>query len=146
MALAWDVTTSKPRLCFAGNSDAISAVTFSPDGRRIAIGSWDNTARVWDIMSGVPLQRLQSHGGNGQSVAHAWCGPFQQVVDRRDRHGDVRSVVFSPDSRFVLTGSRDGTHGCGMLRPARSSIAFRARSGSTHCDLLAGWALHPDGE
>jgi len=39
----------------------ITAVGFSPDGKRIVTGSWDQTARVWDADTGKELRRLTGH-------------------------------------------------------------------------------------
>ena len=32
---------------FQGHSDLVTACAYSPDGRRIVSGSWDNTLQVW---------------------------------------------------------------------------------------------------
>ena len=32
---------------FTGHTSSIYSVAFSPDGRQILTGSWDNTARLW---------------------------------------------------------------------------------------------------
>ena len=48
------------RLChsdlvaFAGHTQTGWSASFSPDGRRVVTGSWDNTARVWDT---TPINR-----------------------------------------------------------------------------------------
>jgi WD40 repeat protein len=41
---AWDVDGRKHIPSFKGNSDLVSTVVFSPDGRYALIGSWDDTA------------------------------------------------------------------------------------------------------
>jgi len=38
-------------LTLKGHSDLVISVSFSPDGKRIVSGSFDNTLKVWDISS-----------------------------------------------------------------------------------------------
>ena len=64
----------------------VSGVAFSPDGRRIASGSADNTVRVWDADTGQPI---------GQ--------PLTGHTDA------VRSVAFSPDGHAHRLRQRDKT-------------------------------------
>jgi len=33
----------------------VDAVAFSPDGKSVLTGSWDNTARIWDAATGQPI-------------------------------------------------------------------------------------------
>jgi WD40 repeat protein len=68
-----------------GHEDTVTSVAFSPDGQRLATGSDDKTARVWDLATGTELLRLAGH------------------------EGDVTSVAFSPDGQRLATGSQDGT-------------------------------------
>jgi len=66
------------------HSKGIDTVEFSPDGRWLATGGYDCTARIWDARNGKPVRSL-AHGGV------------------------VESVAFDPSGTLLLTGSRDGT-------------------------------------
>ncbi|TIS54323.1 MAG: hypothetical protein E5W91_27145 [Mesorhizobium sp.] len=65
----------------AGVADA----AFNPTGDRIVTASYDKTAGVWDISSGVETAVLKGH---------------EEVVERAE---------FSPDGSRILTAARDGT-------------------------------------
>ena len=68
-----------------GHSSSVSALSFSPDGSRFASGSDDNTVRLWDGASGVPIATLEGH-------SHP-----------------VTSLSFSPDGSRLASGSYDWT-------------------------------------
>src|SRR5262249_54928559 len=64
---------------------AVTAVSFSPDGRRIVTGSIDKTVRVWDVESGKSV---------GEPMRH---------------EGVVTAARFCPDGRWGVTASEDKT-------------------------------------
>lgn len=45
----WDVQSGECRQTLEGHSNWISSMVFSPDGTRLASGSWDKTVKVWDV-------------------------------------------------------------------------------------------------
>lgn len=70
----------------AGHGDSILATAFSPaTSTRLATGSGDKTARIWDAETGTPLHTLKGHTG--------W----------------VLAVAWSPDGGMLATGSMDNT-------------------------------------
>ena len=38
-----------------GHTNSVQSVTFSPDGKRIVLGSGDTTVRMWDAETGKPV-------------------------------------------------------------------------------------------
>ena len=78
-AALYDLNTGELLHTVAGQTGAVWAVRFSPDGRLVASGSVDGTIRIWDPATGVVRLRL-----------------FQERVD---------DIAFSPDgSRLAVAG------------------------------------------
>jgi len=74
-----------PILTLLGHRRSITMICYSSDGKYLATGSTDRTARVWDASTGKLLQTFRGHRGR------------------------VTSLCFSPDGNNIVTGSSDGT-------------------------------------
>jgi WD40 repeat protein len=100
------------------------AVAFSPDGGTLARAGEEWPVDLWDIASGQHIGRLEGHRDHGYSVAFSPDGTMvaSGSRDARTRLWDVDtrtqiaayfhttgvlSVVFSPDSRTLVSSSRE---------------------------------------
>ncbi|MEH2217176.1 MAG: ribosome assembly protein 4, partial [Nostoc sp.] len=68
-----------------GHSSTVKSVGFSPDGKTLASGSYDNTIKLWDVSTGKAIKTLTGHSSR------------------------VFSVGFSPDGKTLASGSYDNT-------------------------------------
>jgi len=57
----WDVATGREIRRLAGHTGPVTSVSFSPDGKTLASGSWDYTIRLWDAGTGNPIKTLTGH-------------------------------------------------------------------------------------
>jgi WD40 repeat protein/energy-coupling factor transporter ATP-binding protein EcfA2 len=143
------------QVCRLDHAAEVRAVAFSPDGSRVATGSRDNSARVFDAVTGAELCRLDHDGAvvavayspDGSQIAtgsfDGSCRLFDAVtgaeVRRLEHGGVVVAVAFSPDGSQIATGSFLGT-----------ARVFDAGNGTEKCRLEHGGAVvavaySPDG-
>jgi eukaryotic-like serine/threonine-protein kinase len=120
---AWDVDS--PRVL--PHDGQVVAVAFAPDGMKIATASGDNTARLWDAVTGKPLGLPMEHNGGVNALAFSPNGTKLATAseDKTARLWDVATckplgtpmkhdsfvccMAFSPDGTKLATAGKDKT-------------------------------------
>src|SRR5262249_34935763 len=85
----WDAKTHTLFRTLKGHVGYVFRVTFSPDGRYLASGSWDSTIKVWDLEAPATAEPATLRG-------HA---------------GVIYGLAFSPDGRRLASGSGSTRYG-----------------------------------
>jgi WD40 repeat protein len=125
----WDLEAGFEVHVMRGHSSSVRALTFSPDGKRLASGSMyaENTARLWDVSTGKEIAVLRGHRNeiisatfspDGTRLATAsldqtarlWDGVTGRAIATLEGHrGSVYHVAYRPGGRYLATSSLDGT-------------------------------------
>ena len=101
-----------------GHTEEVNAVAFSPDGKYVLTGSFDNSLKLWDAQTGKEIRTFAGSAGH------------QKIV---------LTVAFSPDGRSLASGASDNTAklwDVPLTRPLREFV---------HADAVNALALSPDG-
>jgi WD40 repeat protein len=162
--LLWDVATHTLRHTLTGHKMLVTAVTFSPDGKRLVSAGGNvltgetDQVRVWDVVSGKQVHAFQPPVGvvlalafspDGRRLAMSGFGKAVAVYDSETwqtrfvlrTQGVVLALAYSPDGQTLATGDfvgfltlRDANDGHELKR-------FRA-----HSAMIQSLAYHPRGQ
>lgn len=109
--------SAQPMRTLAGNSGPFWSVAVSPDGHKLASGSFDGTIQVWRLGASERKTTLEGHSGA------------------------VWSVAISPDGETLASGSEDKTVKLWNLRTGQLENTFFG-----HSDAVFSVAFSPDGK
>jgi WD40 repeat protein len=121
----WDLQTKKYLLTIRGHASAVTCVAFSPDGKRLASGSSDQTVKVWDARAGEMPRTLAftdiargylSPGGSRlarvaqDGTVKLWDVDTGQEAGTRQVRGPDRGIppTFSPDGKYLAAVDAGG--------------------------------------
>jgi len=116
---------------FSCVSKHITTVKFSPNGRYVIIGTWDDGAELWEVSSGKAIRSFSIPGirdiafspdghyiiiAGGAHNSKIFCDDSYlfdlstaKLIKRFESEGkknDINSVMFSPDGDMILVGNR----------------------------------------
>jgi WD40 repeat protein len=131
----WEVASGNLVRTLSGHAYGVTSVAFSPDGRLLASGAEDRMIKLWEVATGREVRTLFGGGvwsvafsPDGRLLASGSCGRqdssgfcFEGEIklwdvasgrEVRTLSGHTRwvsSVAFSPDGRWLASGSGDNT-------------------------------------
>lgn len=146
------LSTGKELLRLRGHNSTISGVAWSSDGERLATGSKDKTAKVWDGETGMELLTLHGHTDAINSIA--WSPDGKQLATAGwddsvmvwDSENGEQLLKLSDGDLYLVDWSADGS------RLATICGVWDARTGKQLVMLEgdSGWVLslawNPDGK
>lgn len=126
-ARLWNGVTAQQLMAFHPHG-VVASASYSPDGKWLVTGSWDNSAKIWNTQTGQAEMKLeQKHTGyvntvryspNGDRIVTAsddgtskiWDAHSGEMLLSLDQPGThVKSAVFSPDGTKIVTAADDKT-------------------------------------
>lgn len=106
------------------HEDIVLALSWAPNGKRLASASWDRTVAIWDVPGGTQLVGISnpqgwittaawsphgdqiSFGGYDQAV-HIYSVTGEEIKKLEGHTNWVQAVAYSPDGRYVASSGYD---------------------------------------
>jgi WD40 repeat protein len=154
----WDARTGQLIRTMAGHANAVMALAFSPDEKRLASISSDQTARLWDGQTGQLIAVPRGHTGRLTSMAFSpdgtrlvtasydrtmrlWDATSGELVTVLRGHRDAAIFpAYSFDGSRLVSSSADGTVRAWDMNLVERNVGLRA-----HESFVYDVALRPDG-
>jgi WD40 repeat protein len=140
------------------HTDTTYALAFSPDGRSLVSGSWDDTIKQWDLESGALLwSGLHTHGalsvafapdgsllatGGNDATVRLWDLQSDVQVQTLPHPSPILSVAWSSDGRLLASGDFEGCIRLWEIQKTQPATCVAVLAG--HTNRVRGLAFAPD--
>lgn len=158
-AWIWDEGGQTLHRMWRAHMDRIRALEFSPDGRSLVTGSWDNTFKLWDVASGAllwsdwhasnlasvafaPNGRVLATGGGTDATVHLWDVHSGTRIQTLSHPSPVSALAWSPDGRLLASGHNGSIQ---LWEGPGTQQATTVQTLSGHTSWVMGLAFSPDG-
>ncbi|BCL37943.1 AAA-like domain-containing protein [Nostoc sp. MS1] len=157
----------RPPILLTEHTNIIYSLAFSPNGKWLASSSLDGTVRLWDmtnpakkphVLNGPGFWNMAFSSSGRWLAAGSYDGsirvwdmkqaslPTKPSFVRNTQNGGVRSLAFSPDEHWLVTG---GNTGCSDRSTLVWDLTNQNPNGKPislfgHCDVVADVAFSPN--
>ncbi|MFN4261912.1 MAG: WD40 repeat domain-containing protein, partial [Gemmataceae bacterium] len=138
-----------------GHSGFVVSLAFTKDGKTLVSGSFDSTAKVWDVATRKVKADLIGHKGPVVCVAltqdettlatashdltvKIWdMATGKEKVTLQGHEGYVSSVVWAADGKTLFSGSHDRTVKVWDVAAKKELATLKGEEGPVHCIALS---------
>jgi WD40 repeat protein len=167
----FDARTGRKVSSFSGHTGVVSSLAFNKDGTKLLSAGRDGIARVWSVASNQESLRLDStlsiplRGAMfspdyktiltwGGTTTWVWDATAGKVLTTLSGHsGALTNASFSPNGRFALTASKDGSTLVWDIITGKNVASFQSFTGDLGSgtekalnDPVVGASFGPDNE
>ena len=127
----WDVESGKTVKTLEGHQDFVRALTFSPDGRRLASASMDKSVKVWNLSEGKESLALKPEGFAFYADGEWVTAPIRLPAT---------AAAFSADGKSLATAGADR-----IVRVWDAKTGTLKKELKGHRGAVTAVAFFPDG-